>query len=349
MRFNAISNLGCAAYGLLHRAGISRLMRRLRARHVPVIMYHGVCAERVDGILNSEKKHICAEDFERHLKMIKNHCQVIALSRYVESLRSGAPLPPYCAILTFDDGYENNYSVAFPLLKKHAVAATIYVVADFVERGEPLWMDRLAHAFATTRKKRWEDPVSGASYRWETDAQKEAGYRRIKAAMKDLGPRDHAEAMERIMADLDGAGELPPLFAPLKPGQLREMAASGLVEIGSHACRHLLMTTLTSAQARHEAEQSRDRISILTGRRIESFSYPNAAHTPELMVTVERAGYSSAVAEGLRLNAPGASSPYSIFRVALAESDDEAAIDATLCGLRRFLLDAQAVWQGGRH
>ena len=112
------------------------------------------------------------------------------------------------------------------------------------------------------------------------------------------------------------------------------MVRSGLVEIGSHSHRHPILTALPSEDARDEIAASRKRTGEISGREAESFSYPNGAATAELMGLVEAAGYSCAVAVGLRLNPPAGVSPYAIARVALAEGDTVPLIAATLCGIR---------------
>jgi peptidoglycan/xylan/chitin deacetylase (PgdA/CDA1 family) len=142
-----------------------------------------------------------------------------------------------------------------------------------------------------------------------------------------------------------GAGPgLPRLYAPLRAEQIREMAASGLVEIGSHCCRHLGLINLDLDEARREVVSSRERIAALAGRPVECFSYPNGDANPQVTNLVEAAGYSCAVVEGLCLDRPGHGSRFAVARLALKEDDDDAAIAATLCGLRSLGLRAA----GGR-
>ncbi|MBI5210280.1 MAG: polysaccharide deacetylase family protein [Elusimicrobia bacterium] len=332
--------LARSVYRAAHLLRITTLVRGCRAAHVPVLMYHGVCAGRVGGVLNCEGKHVAAEDFDRHLRFLKKHHRVIPLGEYALALRDGKPLPDHAAVLTLDDGYENNHSVAFPLLKKHGVPATVFVTADFVERGEPLWVDRLAAAFEGTSLGTWADPSSGTVYPLASPADKAGCYLIVKANLKKLGPADHARALGDILRSLGAGRDLPGLFAPLSPAQVREMAASGIVEIGSHCCRHLRLTTLGADEARHEVVASRERIATLAGRAVESFSYPNGDLSPAVMSLVESAGYSCAVAEGLRLNIPGRTSRFAVSRLALKGEDDDAAIAATLAGLRELGLRA---------
>jgi len=82
--------------------------------------------------------------FESHLKHLRANYNVVPLEMLTASLLEGAPLPPKPVVITFDDGYRDNYEVAFPLLKRYETPATIYVVTDFLN-GEislipdPIW------------------------------------------------------------------------------------------------------------------------------------------------------------------------------------------------------------------
>jgi len=317
-------------YGAIHSAGVTRLARRLRRRHVPVLFYHGVATRRWPGVLDCERKHILASALERHLSFLKENFQVVPLSRYADSLRGGPPLPEPCAVVTFDDGYTNNYSLAFPLLKKYALPATVYLAADFVTQGQTLWVDRLAWAFENTQAAPLEKILS---------------YLKTKNRLKSLPDEERESLADKICAELLGPRppETPPLFAPLSRQQAREMAGSGLVEFGSHGCRHAILTNVTLEQARQEIVSSKRIIEDFCGRPVASFSYPNGDFNAEIARMTAEAGYSSAVAGGLRLNAPDRTDPYAIARLALAEDDTPALIAATLCGIRGRLIS----WAGG--
>jgi peptidoglycan/xylan/chitin deacetylase (PgdA/CDA1 family) len=245
-------------------------------------------------------------------------------------------MPERSVVVTFDDGYENNYLTAYPLLKKYGIPATFFIATAFIESGEMLWFDRLASAFASTKAERWESPLGSGSWPLRSEADRAECYLRTKGQLKSLPDARRRELLEKVCRALAGAQRLetPALFAPMKNDQIREMASSGLIEIGSHSQRHPILTSLPSEDARDEIAASKKRTAEISGREADSFSYPNGAVSPELMRLVEGAGYSCAVAVGLRLNPPAGVSPYAIARVALAEGDTVPLIAATLCGIR---------------
>ncbi len=333
-------------YNALHAAGLTGLLLRKNRRRVPVLIYHGVTDLRWPGMLDCEKKHIFAEDFERQLVFIKEHFQVVRLADYAETLRGRKTLPEGCAVITFDDGYADNHSVAFPLLRKHGLPATVFLAADFVTKGTALWVDRLAWAVARTELDDWKDPMEATRFPLATDAGKTVCYLRVKRRLKLLPDAEREELVDRICAALldSRATEPPTLFSPLSKDQVRELANSGLIEIGSHGCRHAILTAMSLHDAGLEISRSKNALEDFCGQPVTSFSYPNGDFNPALAKMTAEAGYTCAVAGGLRLNEPEATDPFAIRRLALAEGDNETMMAATLSGIRGRMI----AWAGGR-
>lgn len=95
----------------------------------PILCYHSINRKS-----NEECNPLHPDLFERHLTFIKENFKVISLRELVLSLRSGSKIPENSLVLTFDDGYLDNFEVAFPILKKYECHATIFVVTDFIDQ-----------------------------------------------------------------------------------------------------------------------------------------------------------------------------------------------------------------------
>lgn len=96
---------------------------------IPVIMYHRVIKDKSEGGVHGI--YVTIEDFEKHLKYLKdNNYQTVtfkdlANNGYKHRFDRGNKF----VILTFDDGYEDNYKYAFPLLKKYGFKSIIYLLS----------------------------------------------------------------------------------------------------------------------------------------------------------------------------------------------------------------------------
>jgi len=97
---------------------------------LPVMMYH-----KVENSERIRADTVSPETFEYHMQYLKTHgFKVIGLSEFVMMREKGIDnkdLPRKTVVITFDDGYENNYTVAYPILKKYGHKATIFISPDF--------------------------------------------------------------------------------------------------------------------------------------------------------------------------------------------------------------------------
>jgi len=97
---------------------------------VPIVMYH-----QVEEIAQPQPNWVSPQNFERQMAYIKNHgYDVIRLDELVKATKAGKSLPRKTVVITFDDGYENNYTAAFDILKKYGFPATIFVPSDKVNQ-----------------------------------------------------------------------------------------------------------------------------------------------------------------------------------------------------------------------
>ncbi|MDA7753274.1 polysaccharide deacetylase family protein [bacterium] len=118
---NIVKSLVAKFYGLLR-------LKRMRRISIPILCYHSV---QESG--NYEGDALKPKEFENHLKYFAGNHSVISLKDAVASIKNGKINAPNPVVITFDDGYEDNYNFVFPLLKKYKSHATIFVVTSFIE------------------------------------------------------------------------------------------------------------------------------------------------------------------------------------------------------------------------
>ena len=102
-----------------------------------ILMYHIIDTPQTQA----EAKYACPPElFEQHLQYLKNSIHtVVSLTDIEEHLSTGKALPRDAVALTLDDGFQDNYTKAFPLLKKHGIPATIFLASGVVG-GTNNWM-----------------------------------------------------------------------------------------------------------------------------------------------------------------------------------------------------------------
>ncbi len=112
--------------------------RRLR---VPVLMYHYLSTPPDDADIYRRDLSVPPELFAAQLdRLLAEGYTAVTLYQVMDALQRGAPLPEKPVVITFDDGYRDNYENAFPLLRARALPATIFVVTDFIDEQRPEYL-----------------------------------------------------------------------------------------------------------------------------------------------------------------------------------------------------------------
>jgi peptidoglycan/xylan/chitin deacetylase (PgdA/CDA1 family) len=112
-----------------------------RQLHVPILMYHYISVPPTDADIYRRDLSVSPDRFESHLQyLLGAGYHVVTLDDLLYALTQGRPLPSKPVILTFDDGYEDNYQNAFPLLQKYGLTGHFFIISDFVNSGRPGYM-----------------------------------------------------------------------------------------------------------------------------------------------------------------------------------------------------------------
>lgn len=108
---------------------------------VPILMYHYLSVPPPGADKYRLDLSVTPQNFEAQLKYLaENNYTAINLYELHAYLSAGRPLPPKPIVLTFDDGYMDNYTQAFPLLKKYKMTGTFFIVSDFASSSNPAYM-----------------------------------------------------------------------------------------------------------------------------------------------------------------------------------------------------------------
>jgi peptidoglycan/xylan/chitin deacetylase (PgdA/CDA1 family) len=296
-----------AALNLMRVAGAFAMFRLINRRRGLILTYHRF-SKKEDGVSTS------AAAFEEQLAYLTANYRLVPLSQMVEHLdgRGEAPpglpsgsasrlpsgLPSGLVAITIDDGYRDAYEIAFPLLRRYGVPATLYVVTEFVERRAWLWTDRMRFLTARTESKELTIAVGDQSMRVTFDDERSrlSAAGRINSALKQFDDESKDETIERIAWALGvEIPETPPAeFAAVTWQEARQMDANG-VEIGSHTLTHPILTRIDDVRLQRELNESGAELRARLGRSVEHFCYPNGDYDERVRGEVAKAGYRSAV------------------------------------------------------
>ena len=123
-------------------------LKHLSNKEYIIFLFHGVIKKKNrDKIRNYTNKHILEKDFISFLKQVRKIGNPIKIDDLEYYKMKKKILPKKSFLISFDDGYENNYSVVIPILKKLKIPAVFYFSTDFVENNSMSWIDKIEHCF----------------------------------------------------------------------------------------------------------------------------------------------------------------------------------------------------------
>src|SRR2546425_10943502 len=129
-----------AALRLGLRGGVFRLAQfAARRRQAVILLFH-----RLSGSGEGDVSGLPIERFEEYIKYLTRHYRTVSLDTVIEECARGT-VQPYSAAVTFDDGFHEVFTLAAPVLRRHGVPASVFVVSDFVEGRLWLWPDRFRY------------------------------------------------------------------------------------------------------------------------------------------------------------------------------------------------------------
>lgn len=265
-------NKRALAARMLANTGLLRLARAAAPwSGVLALNYH-----RIGSAANSNYDHglwsADADSFAWQLDYLRSRLDIITFEQLPEVLsrRRGR-----YALITFDDGYRDNYEVAFPILEAAGVKATFFVATGYIDQPEIPWWDEIAWLVRTSERDRidlpgWLDqPV-----RFD-DPDREQAVRCLLRRYKQL-PADQTTTFVDAVA---GACQRPRCSSDqgrrlwMSWDMLREMNAAGMA-IGAHTVSHPVLANLDESRQQHEIDQSSRRIESELKQPVTLFSYP---------------------------------------------------------------------------
>ncbi|OGT08076.1 MAG: hypothetical protein A2V89_04560, partial [Gammaproteobacteria bacterium RBG_16_37_9] len=242
-----------------------------------ILMYHRI-HEKGDGA------GVNKGAFERQMEFIKRKMIPIPLTDISAWLSKRKPLPPRAIAITFDDGYEDNFANAYPILRKFDIPATIFLTTGHIETTKVFWWDKVNEIIRKTKKpfihlKDFQDFIkdgymhSAESIRLNTMKEKICAMKTVQELFKTFEYNRVNEAVALLQKILDVEEreiECPPM---LNWHQIREMSNNG-IDFGAHTVTHVNLSGVSSGQAEEEINDSKKIIEENINKPVYGFAYP---------------------------------------------------------------------------
>jgi peptidoglycan/xylan/chitin deacetylase (PgdA/CDA1 family) len=269
-----------------HVLGVLDAVHRLMRQRCTVLLYHSVAADGVSPFMN-------ADTFRAHMSMLRDEFNVVTADAYRRSLAGQTTLPRRSVLITFDDGFENSFTVVQPIMRALGLPWVLFTTTiSLRDPGAMLWMTKLRAVclFAAT------EVLTILDQDWtlgETRADRLQTYKRLN---RWIAGHPTAEVMPAVLALIETHWPSVPAdyvrhYCRLVDSeQLCELARSGLVEIGCHTRSHPFMPRLTAESLREEVVGALEDLRAVLGRRPTMFSYPSGLYGAREIRALANAG-----------------------------------------------------------
>jgi peptidoglycan/xylan/chitin deacetylase (PgdA/CDA1 family) len=197
-----------------------------------------------------------------------------SLDELHHNLQKGLPRERF-ACFTFDDGYSDTYSLAYPILKKHAVPFAVYVSTNFPAKdGTPVGSEVLEHVLESRDRLKFEWAGKRYDFDLRTEFRKLKAFHLLKNILIRLETGQKSvfySALSASPKDLSAALSKHPAMSW---EQIKDLSRDPLVTIGAHTRSHRALAFLSESEMRDEIQGSREALQNRLHVPIEHFSYP---------------------------------------------------------------------------
>lgn len=254
---------------------------RLRMAKKPtlvILTYHRILPTE-SPLRNTEQPGMVAspETLRSHIELFQSlNASFVHLDEWVRKRKAGETLPKLAVALTFDDGWQDNYSYAFPLLEKYRVPATIFLVSQYLNTNRVFWPERVIELSRLEPSSRppeineWlKQYAAGTPF-----SERGLSVEEADGLVNNLKSLDDNTILSGIT--LNEAPHPSSSRLILNNSELREMASSGLVRFGAHTREHFrLNMLLDQASLEDEIVLCKSELESLNIGPISLFCYPN--------------------------------------------------------------------------
>ncbi|MCE3228436.1 MAG: polysaccharide deacetylase [Bacteroidetes bacterium] len=249
------------------KEALKRYMDRERNGYCNVLLYHRV------KDLKSDPQQLCVgtHRFQQQLSSLKKDHAFLSIDEFCDIITNRKKFPKNSLLITFDDGYADNYENALPVLEALDLQSVFYIATKTINTDSLFWWDEVDLVFNSEENSAGLNDLA----KKYNQSDKKSFYGFYLEACK------MATSLERrndLLSDLRNFTKLPknllPDYKSLSLEQLKKLSASKNAVIGGHTINHLALGCLSEKDQRFEITESLKILSEILNKKITHFSFP---------------------------------------------------------------------------
>ena len=295
------------AYGL-YATGLLSLIARFRLHKKAVIlMYHRVLTDEeysrsffMNGIA------VRSRTFEKQMNFLTRNFHILSPEELLFHIRKGTPFESKSCMVTFDDGWKDNFKNAFPTLIENKIPALIFLSTGFVDSRRRFWQERLIESLCSLRCQSGRDPgkIAETLPTMKSEGIAKVIYSDEAAFQEEVLLFTASQKKEKTSRIEEMISLLNQNIEPQKDGNPKDetflnwqeigvMAKDG-IRFGSHGVNHQILPQIEKEEVEKEASESKELLESKLGKEVWAFSYPNGDYNEEALSAVRKCGYQAA-------------------------------------------------------
>jgi peptidoglycan/xylan/chitin deacetylase (PgdA/CDA1 family) len=228
-------------------------------------------------VRNYNRKHIEKDYFAFLLKRLKKVGVALSMDEVIDFHDRGESYPAFSFAVTFDDGFENNISVAAPILADLRIPATFYVTSGFIELNSMSWIDRIEFMLEEVPRGKLKLPWHDKASVFSSTSSRINLLNEIRSNVK-VSPQINTDD---LVQEIGNQLKLPTptssdhvLDLKMNWSQVKELGSQDHFIIGGHTHTHPILSFLSAESLRVELDTSLELLRDRTGVETVHYAYP---------------------------------------------------------------------------
>jgi len=240
---------------------------------VIALLYHRIFDCKID----SQLLCVTPENFEKQMIYLKEDFEILRINELLKNLKEKKVLQRGI-LITFDDGYADNFYFALPILEKLKIPVTFFICSENIDRDEESWSHQLEQIFFSKKKlpEKLNSEFNGKKYIFNTANEKaiKNTYHKLHEMIRHLNKENRDKILNLLFKWSSLIKMTREYYRTLSTDELKKMENSELIEIGGHTVNHNLLSTLNENEQRKEIEENKGHLERIINKEILAFSYP---------------------------------------------------------------------------
>lgn len=232
------------------------------------------------------------------LYLKKKGYEFLSLEEMNNRLDDSEKLSKKFVVFTFDDGYKDNLTLAYPVFKKHNVPFTVYITNCFPNKTAKLWWYLLEDIVLENSKISLQIGDKQKRFNAGNSKNKNRVFNTLRDMIITSSPKEQLDILEQLEKNYNKKLQCYLDNEAMDWDEIKKLCQDPLVTIGGHTINHITLNKVTAQEAMAEIMGSKEEIENLTGKEVSHFAYPfgtrNEVNEPEMEILKRSRGFKTA-------------------------------------------------------